>query len=161
MSHKSKQQSYNFHVCVFLLFFFLFSVNFELPLLTLELTADLGAGEQKFVELSFKELLVQYEKSHEMEINAHVSLHSVVMEDLQKPADSKHRYIMVSSNCNDGASDVIPLNFVSRSMPDLSSSARGQTSLPWHSSLPDHLETGKILGAVTNVTRHHHIVGEK
>ncbi|XP_073974267.1 vacuolar protein sorting 13D isoform X3 [Rhodnius prolixus] len=135
-----------------------FIVNFELPLLTLELTADLGAGEQKFVELSFKELLVQYEKSHEMEINAHVSLHSVVMEDLQKPADSKHRYIMVSSNCNDGASDVIPLNFVSRSMPDLSSSARGQTSLPWHSSLPDHLETGKILGAVTNVTRHHHIV---
>lgn len=134
----------------------LITVGFELPLLTLELLADLGAGEQKFVELSFKELIVQYEKSHSLETIVQISLHSVMMEDLQKPADSKHRLIMISSN----AIVTDPLlnmpGFVSKSCPNLNSSQGAL--LPWHSSLPDHLETGTILGAGT--VRHRHVVGK-
>uniref|UniRef100_A0A0A9WG36 Vacuolar protein sorting-associated protein 13D n=3 Tax=Lygus hesperus TaxID=30085 RepID=A0A0A9WG36_LYGHE len=130
------------------------TVGFELPLLTLELLADLGAGEQKFVELSFKELIVQYEKSHNLETIVQISLHSVMMEDLQKPEDSKHRLIMLSSNANLGDPLMNMPGFVSKSCPNLNISQGAL--LPWHSSLPDHLETGTVLGA--GKMRHHHVV---
>lgn len=129
------------------------TVGFELPLLSLELIADLGSGQQKLVDLSFKELIVQFEKSHSLETSIQISLNSVVMEDLQKPADSRHRIIMVSSHPAGGDVNCYQ-NYISKSCPNLASP---QSSMhPWHSSLPDHLETGEVLGAVS--TRHRHIV---
>lgn len=133
---------------------YLFSVGFELPLLSLELIADLGSGEQKLVDLSFKELIIQYEQSQCMETSIQISLHSVNMEDLQKPEDSKHRFIMVSSRA--ASSEPNFSGYVSKSCPNLSSPQ--STVPPWHFSLPDHLETGEVLGAVS--TRHRHVVGK-
>lgn len=128
------------------------TVGFELPLLSLELIADLGSGEQKLVDLSFKELIIQYEQSQCMETSIQISLHSVNMEDLQKPEDSKHRFIMVSSRAAN--SEPSFSGYVSKSCPNLSSP---QSAVPpWHFSLPDHLETGEVLGAVS--TRHRHVV---
>lgn len=137
------------------LFLICISVGFELPLLSLELIADLGSGQQKLVDLSFKELIVQFEKLHSMETYIQISLNAVVMEDLQKPEDSKHRFIMVSSHPNEQEPNNYPF-YISTSCPNLSSP---QSSVQmWHYSLPDHLETGKVLGAVS--VRHKHVVGK-
>lgn len=54
------------------------SVSFELPLLTLELKADFGNGEQAFVDLSFNELVVQYDQSQVSETNIQVSFPWVI-----------------------------------------------------------------------------------
>ncbi|KAL1131084.1 hypothetical protein AAG570_012321, partial [Ranatra chinensis] len=128
------------------------SLSFELPVLIVELVADLGVGEQGLVALSFQELIIQFDKSHSLETNVQVSLKSLVMEDLQKDAGSKHRYIMVSSTdaCRRGARH-IPL-FVSKSCPNLVSPH--SCTQPWHSSLPDRLQAEHVLGATPARQRH-------
>lgn len=44
----------------------------DLPVLTVELKADLGSGEQGLVDLSFKDLQVHFDKSHMLETNIQV-----------------------------------------------------------------------------------------
>lgn len=51
---------------------FCFAVLFDLPVFTVELKADFGSGEQGLVDLSFKNLQVQYDRSHELETNIQV-----------------------------------------------------------------------------------------
>lgn len=45
----------------------------DLPVLTVELKADLGSGEQGLVDLSFKDLQVHFDKSHMLETNIQVT----------------------------------------------------------------------------------------
>ncbi|KAJ2952417.1 hypothetical protein O0L34_g6723 [Tuta absoluta] len=89
-------------------------VVFELPTFTLELRADLGAGERSLVELAFREFTVRYQHLHRHETLLQVSLHSVTMEDLTKDPESKHRLLMQSHTPQVPPKAV----FVSKSCPD-------------------------------------------
>ncbi|XP_039294739.1 vacuolar protein sorting-associated protein 13D isoform X2 [Nilaparvata lugens] len=133
-------------------------VSFQLPLLTLELIADFGGGEQRLVDLSFMELFVQYEQMMAYERNIQMSLRSVLLEDLSKPKDSKHRCIMTSQCSNQGNSSIYN-NFVSKSCPDLNNTLinDGNQCYEMRNSLPDHLEAETVLGAMpSNKTKHHY-----
>lgn len=50
-----------------------FPVNFEVPVFTVELKADFGAGERGLVELSFCDFLMQYEQRNKYETVIEVS----------------------------------------------------------------------------------------
>lgn len=52
---------------------FFISASMDLPVLTVELKADLGSGEQGLVDLSFKDLQVHFDKSHMLETNIQVT----------------------------------------------------------------------------------------
>ncbi|XP_075234181.1 vacuolar protein sorting 13D [Lycorma delicatula] len=132
-------------------------VSFELPLLTMELIADFGSGEQGLVDLSFKELVVQYDQSQMSEINIQMSLRSLLLEDLLKPPDSKHRCIMtsVSNSAGSGPGISAPIpNFVSKSCPNLSNNLNQTVFIDMHNSLPDHLEAETVLGAPSHKPKH-------
>ncbi|RZF46007.1 hypothetical protein LSTR_LSTR006773 [Laodelphax striatellus] len=133
-------------------------VSFQLPLLTLELIADFGGGEQRLVDLSFMELFVQYEQMMAYERNIQMSLRSVLLEDLSKPKDSKHRCIMTSQCTNQGNSSIYN-NFVSKSCPDLNNTLINDPNQCYdmRNSLPDHLEAETVLGVMPpNKTKHHY-----
>ncbi|KOB76062.1 Vacuolar protein sorting-associated protein 13D, partial [Operophtera brumata] len=89
-------------------------VNFDLPIFSVELRADLGEGERSLVDLSFREFSLNYKKTNEYETTLQVSLHSITMEDLTKDPDSKHRMLMVSHTPQMPPKAV----FVSKSCPD-------------------------------------------
>ncbi|CAG2061726.1 unnamed protein product [Timema podura] len=131
------------------------TVVFQLPVFTVELRSDLGHGEQGLVDLSFQDFCVQYDKSHSYETNIEMSLRALLMEDLLREPDSKHRCIVVSSATTKTAAPrpvVRAPEFVSKSCPNLIghpplSNLRG--------SLPDHLETEVVYGTFnTGRTRH-------
>ncbi|KAK4875461.1 hypothetical protein RN001_011883 [Aquatica leii] len=121
--------------------FITFKVLFELPIFTIELRGDSPNGEQGFVDLSFQDFIFNYEKCHRYETNIQVSLRSVIMEDLLQPEGSRQRCMVVSSS---GGEPPASSTCVSRSCPDM------YMQLPpdsySHGSLPDHLETSKVLG---------------
>lgn len=74
---------------------------FELPMFTIELRGDSPTGEQALVDLSFREFIFIYEKSHKYETNLQVSLRSIFVEDLLQPEDSKQRAMVISSAGSD------------------------------------------------------------
>ncbi|KAK5644974.1 hypothetical protein RI129_006274 [Pyrocoelia pectoralis] len=117
-------------------------VLFELPIFTIELRGDSPLGEQGFVDLSFQDFIFHYEKCHQYETNIQVSLRSVIMEDLLQPEGSRQRAMVVSSSGSDPPANS---SCVSRSCPDIYEQF-AQNSYS-HGSLPDHLETSKVLGA--------------
>jgi hypothetical protein len=49
------------------------SVSFDVPCFTLELRGDAGCGEKGLVEISFKDLSVEYDMSHRYETRIEVS----------------------------------------------------------------------------------------
>lgn len=80
-----------------------------------------------------------------------MSLRSLLMEDLLQPPDSKHRFLLVSSNGSEASRSQYcdgPA-FVSKSCPNLSGNSSGTNNFlnenylrrhQHHGSLPDHLE---------------------
>uniref|UniRef100_A0A8D8VB54 Vacuolar protein sorting-associated protein 13D n=1 Tax=Cacopsylla melanoneura TaxID=428564 RepID=A0A8D8VB54_9HEMI len=128
----------------------MWKVSFELPNFVMELKADLGEGEQGLVELSLGDLIVQYDKSHVYETNIQMSLRSLIMEDLLREPDSKHRCIVVSNISSDPPLLAQPPTFLSTSCPDVSAPVHvSQITLKpgLTNSLPDHLETETVFGA--------------
>ncbi|XP_034247458.1 vacuolar protein sorting-associated protein 13D isoform X2 [Thrips palmi] len=127
-------------------------VSFELPIFTLELKGDLGNGEQGLVDLSCSDFKLQFERQRPYETVIEMSLRSLLMEDLLQPPDSKHRFLLVSSNGSEASRSQycdVPA-FVSKSCPNLSGNSIGTNNLLHenylrphhyhHGSLPDHLE---------------------
>jgi hypothetical protein len=57
---------------------FYVSVSFDLPVFTVELRGDLGTGEQGLVDLSFRDFIVHYDKSHRYETHIQVSASKVI-----------------------------------------------------------------------------------
>ncbi|KAB0794994.1 hypothetical protein PPYR_11833 [Photinus pyralis] len=120
-------------------------VLFELPIFTIQLRGDSPLGEQGFVDLSFQDFIFNYEKCHQYETNIQVSLRSVIMEDLLQPEGSRQRAMVVSSSGGEAPANS---NCVSRSCPDIYKPFP-QNSYS-HGSLPDHLETVKVLGVAND-----------
>ncbi|XP_077998114.1 intermembrane lipid transfer protein VPS13D-like [Glandiceps talaboti] len=71
--------------------------EFSLPVLDVTLHDDFGDGNQGFVELAFKDFMVNMEKATPYTTSIQVALGSLIMEDLLQPQDSKHRFLMVST----------------------------------------------------------------
>ncbi|KAK9889536.1 hypothetical protein WA026_006891 [Henosepilachna vigintioctopunctata] len=118
-------------------------VSFELPVFTIELRGNMPSTEQGLIDVSFRDFVFNYEKTHQYETNIQVSLRSIYMEDLLQPEGSKLRAMMISSS---GSIDPAPVGTcVSRSCPDMTYNPFYPT--PFHGSLPDHLETSRIFGA--------------
>ncbi|XP_050345761.1 intermembrane lipid transfer protein Vps13D [Nymphalis io] len=121
-------------------------VTFELSTFTVELRADVGAGERSLVALTFREFSLRRDRLHPHESTLQVSLHSITMEDLTKDPESKHRMLMVSHTPPVPPKAV----FVSKSCPDFvtafphepSSSLRKR---PLFSSLPAELNVAERL----------------
>lgn len=55
----------------------LFSVNFEVPVFTVELKADFGNGERGLVELSFRDFILQYERCSQQEVVIQVDIFKI------------------------------------------------------------------------------------
>ncbi|XP_054285267.1 intermembrane lipid transfer protein VPS13D-like [Macrosteles quadrilineatus] len=127
---------------------FILRASMDLPVLTVELIADLGSGEQGLVDLSFKDLQIQYDKSHPLETNIQMSLRSLLMEDLLQAPDSKYRRIMASSQTSAAPHHS---NHVSQSCPNLAAVLHPGSGSQMHISLPDHLETENVYGS-----KYHH-----
>ncbi|KAL3268817.1 hypothetical protein HHI36_007913 [Cryptolaemus montrouzieri] len=126
-------------------------VSFELPVFTIELRGNIPATEQGLIDVSFREFVFSYEKSHRYETNIQVSLRSIFMEDLLQPEGSKQRSMMISSS---GGEPPPGASCVSRSCPDVTYNQFYPN--PLHGSLPDHLETSTIFG-MTNYKQPLHI----
>lgn len=109
-------------------------VNFNLPVLIIQLNNN---ANRSLIEISFRDFGVNYEKQNQYETNLQVSLRSVVMEDLMRPLDSKHR-IMVSSASEEVELPRLKPLFVSHSCPDLIGKHKSVNFMS--TSLPDDLE---------------------
>lgn len=107
-------------------------VMFSLPVFIIQLNNNENAP---VVEICLRDFNVNYDKQNHWETHLQVSLRSVIMEDLLRPIDSKHR-IMVSSSNEEQQRLAAP--FLSNSCPNLS--AFGYSHQPLSSSLPDNLE---------------------
>lgn len=134
-------------------------VLFELPIFTLELKGDLGNGDQSLVDLSCSDFKLQFERQRPYETVIEMSLRSLLMEDLLQPPDSKHRFLLVSSNGSDTGRNQycdVPA-FVSKSCPNLSGNFNSANTFVHdnhhfrrhhhHGSLPDHLENESAFGS--------------
>ncbi|XP_046964855.1 vacuolar protein sorting-associated protein 13D [Vanessa cardui] len=122
-------------------------VTFELSTFTVELRADLGAGERSLVALTFREFSLRRDRLHPHESTLQVSLHSITMEDLTKDPDSKHRMLMVSHTPPMPPKAV----FVSKSCPDFVTEFPQETGSalrkrPLFSSLPAELNVVERVG---------------
>ncbi|KAL7019068.1 hypothetical protein ACKWTF_011000 [Chironomus riparius] len=107
-------------------------VIFSLPVFIIQLN---NAENSPVVEICFRDFNVNYEKQNQWETNLQVSLRSVIMEDLLRPIDSKHRIMVTSAN---DEQQRLQTPFLSNSCPDLTSFGRGANLLS--TSLPDNLE---------------------
>lgn len=107
-------------------------VMFSLPVFIIQLN---NAENSPVVEICFRDFNVNYEKQNQWETNLQVSLRSVIMEDLLRPIDSKHRIMVTSAN---DEQQRLQTPFLSNSCPDLTSLGRGSNLLS--TSLPDNLE---------------------
>lgn len=143
-------------------------VSFELPIFTLELKGDLGRGEQGLVDLSCSDFKLQFERQRPYETVIEMSLRSLLMEDLLQPPDSKHRFLLVSSNGSDaGRSQYCDVPaFLSKSCPNLSFNSSGASNFlhenyhlrhhqHHHGSLPDHLENESAFGSSKSKVKQH------
>lgn len=83
-----------------------------------------------------------------------MSLQSLVMEDLQREPNSKHRFMMMSST--KASDEQVNADFISTSCPsfsECSTSYMSATDLKNHSSLPDYLEMETIFGGFMKKSR--------
>lgn len=150
-------------------------MNFEVPVFTVELKADFGSGEKGLVELSFRDFTMQFEQSNRFEtaievctwkfirfllwqmtdiILLQMSLQSLIMEDLQREPNSKHRFMMMSST--KASEEQVNADFISTSCPSFSECSTSCTSAmdsKNHSSLPDYLEMETIFGGFIKKSR--------
>ncbi|XP_044753631.1 vacuolar protein sorting-associated protein 13D [Coccinella septempunctata] len=129
-------------------------VSFELPIFTIELRGNIPSTEQGLIDVSFRDFVFSYEKSHKYETNIQVSLRSIYMEDLLQPEGSRQRAMMISSSGGD-----LPPNAscMSRSCPDITYNQ--YYPVPVHGSLPDHLETSTIFGVTNN--KHNNFIPQR
>lgn len=107
-------------------------VMFSLPVFIIQLNK---AENSPVVEICFRDFNVNYEKQNQWETSLQVSLRSVIMEDLLRPIDSKHRIMVTSAN---EEQQRLQTPFLSNSCPDLTCLGRGSNLLS--TSLPDNLE---------------------
>ena len=70
---------------------------FEMPIFNVKMTGDLGEGEQGLVDLKLEDFKVNFEKADPWSKSIEISIQSLIMEDLLQEKDSKHRYLMVST----------------------------------------------------------------
>ncbi len=83
-----------------------------------------------------------------------MSLQSLVMEDLQREPNSKHRYMMMSNV--KPSEQQTNVDFISTSCPDVSNNLVCNTVSDcgkFHSSLPDYLEMETIFGGFVRKSR--------
>ncbi|XP_037024186.1 vacuolar protein sorting-associated protein 13D isoform X2 [Bradysia coprophila] len=118
-------------------------VLFELPSFIIQLKNEVN---NPLIEISFRDLKVNYDRCNLYETNVQVSLRSLLMEDLLQPPDSKHRSMVISSspetqNLRPGTS------FSSRSCPNL---------IGLH--MPDECMTGSL---PENLENTHHLNEEQ
>lgn len=90
-------------------------VLFELPSFIIQLKNELN---NPLIEISFRDLKVNYDRSNLYETNVQVSLRSLLMEDLLQSPDSKHRSMVISSS-PDTQNHRPGTSFSSRSCPNL------------------------------------------
>ena len=74
------------------------SANFSLPRLTLELKETIEEKERQLVFIDLKQFKVEVEQVEKYRTNFDLHLHSIVIEDLLQPKDSKYRYLFASSD---------------------------------------------------------------
>ena len=74
------------------------SANFSLPRLTLELKETIEEKERQLVFIDLKQFKVEMEQVEQYRTNFDLHLHSIVIEDLLQPKDSKYRYLFASSD---------------------------------------------------------------
>ena len=74
------------------------SANFTLPRLTLELKETIEEKERQLVFIDLKQFKVEVEQVERYRTNFDLHLHSIVIEDLLQPNDSKYRYLFASSD---------------------------------------------------------------
>lgn len=111
-------------------------VSFELPIFVIQLKNEFN---DPLIEISFRDFNVNYEKNNQYETSIQVSLRSLLMEDLLRDVESKHRSMVVSSspeNQNGRPGSV----FSSHSCPNLIALQRSEDGPT--GSLPDNLESG-------------------
>ena len=114
-------------------------VNFELPTLTVNMTGDLGEGEQGLVELKLQDFKVDFERPDSFTKDIEISLQSLDMVDLLQDENSKHRHLMVSHS-SDSLNKTSPLYLSSlcpSSMVDL-------PTLDMPPSLPNSLHKDNV-----------------
>ena len=70
--------------------------DFEMHTFNIQMTGDLGEGEQGLVNLSLQDFKVYYTKADPWAKTLEVSLQSLIMEDLLQEKNSAHRHLMVS-----------------------------------------------------------------
>lgn len=110
-------------------------VLFELPSFVIQLKSEMNSP---LIEISFRDLKVNYDRSNMYETNVQVSLRSLLMEDLLQPIDSKHRAMVISSS-PDAQSQRAGTSFSSRSCPNLIGLHLGDECMT--GSLPENLES--------------------
>ena len=97
------------------------TVKFAMPVFNIQLTGDVGEGEEGFLDMEFKEFLVNLEKSDPYVTSVNISLRSLIVEDLLENADSKHRHLVMSygssRRTSSGSSDSDGRRFCSTSCP--------------------------------------------
>ncbi|CAG9856524.1 unnamed protein product [Phyllotreta striolata] len=113
-------------------------LSFDISLFTVELKGS----DRTLVNVSLADFAFVYKKHEEFEANLRISLRSLLVEDLQRPINSKYRIIAASSCDKDSSNSHVK---VSKSCPVVSYSSyprrRGSNS-----SLPDHLEQDRMFG---------------
>lgn len=76
--------------------------RFEVPIFSIEMCGDFGPDSQKgLVDLSLQDLVLVYHRAGNYVSSFDLSLKSLTMEDLLQKKDSKHRYLMLSSQKED------------------------------------------------------------
>lgn len=111
-------------------------VSFELPIFVIQLKNEYN---DPLIEISFRDFNVNYEKNNQYETSIQVSLRSLLMEDLLRDPESKHRSMVVSSSpdTQNGRPGSV---FSSHSCPNLIALQRSEDGPT--GSLPDNLESG-------------------
>lgn len=94
--------------------------KFDLPEFSVQLQGDLSDGDQGLVDISIKNFSVNFDKSDPYTTSIDVTLQSVIMEDLLQDANSKHRYLIVSSS-GSSQDTLLPQTFLSTSLPSIAS----------------------------------------
>ena len=100
----------------------LIQANFELPTLCINMTGDVGDGEQGLVELQLQDFKVAFEAVDSYSKDLEISLQSLVMDDLLQRPSSRHRHLMVSY-----------------SLDSLSSRLTNKSTMPISNSCPSHM----------------------
>jgi vacuolar protein sorting-associated protein 13D len=121
-----------------------FKAYFEMPIFNVKMTGDLGEGEQGLVDLKLEDFKVNFEKTDPWSKSIEISLQSLIMEDLLQEKDSKHRFLMVSTQKLQGAKPEDPKLHLSQSCPTAMIDIP-VTTLP--TSLPSSFHEENVFGS--------------